>query len=243
MPARPGHLFIPARVSRTLPKISRKWGHGVGNASIRPARWRNRRTLFERTQQRRVRQPIGFEHGDKPVPSAHGLYSSLLSRAKYFDRQSFEVAENPQQVKSLRERRIKIPWSQRRENSQNALGQLFHPHDRVTLHLQFLMSCLGPEQSKGQHYCTKCYAKGSRILAFPQIFIGAPQKLTHPGISGKATMLRILAANPNRPSSPPGSTLTTEAWQHTQRFSPSVNWGGSISTISSSLPTRISESA
>src|ERR1700678_224136 len=53
----------------------------------------------------------------------------------------------------------------------------------------------------------------------------------------------MLAATPNWRSAPAGATRITEAWHNTQRFSPSVSWAGSISTISSSLPTRISESA
>jgi hypothetical protein len=134
------------------------------------------------------------------MPSAHSLDSSLLSRAEYFDRQSFEVAENPQQVKPLRERRIKIPWSQRRENSQNALGQLFHPHDRVTLHLQFLMSYLGPEQSKGQHYCTKRYAKGSRILTFSRIFVVPGEMARRPNYLSPGSLAMRRCSECSQPS-------------------------------------------
>jgi len=73
--------------------------------------------------------------------------------------------------------------------------------------------------------------------------MSAPKTSRQLGISGRVAILRMLAATPNWRSAPAGSTRITEAWHNTQRFSPSVSWAGSISTISSSLPTRISESA
>jgi hypothetical protein len=119
-------------ISGTLRKIRGERCYGVGDASIGPTWRRNRRALFQGPEQRSIYQSIGFEHGDKPVPSAHGLDTSLLSRGKYLHGQSLEVAKNPQQVKPLRERRVEVSWSQRREHTQHTLGQLFHPHDRIT---------------------------------------------------------------------------------------------------------------
>ena len=52
----------------------------ISDASIRPARWCNWRALFNGPTQRNVDQFIGFQHGDKPLPGAHSLNTSLLSR-------------------------------------------------------------------------------------------------------------------------------------------------------------------
>jgi hypothetical protein len=118
--------------SGALLQVCREWRHRVGNASIGLA-WRgNRRTLFQSSEQRSISQAIGFQHRDKPVPGAHGVDTLLLAPREDLHRQSFEVAENPQQIKPLGERRIEIPRSQGSEHTQHTLGQFFYPHDGIT---------------------------------------------------------------------------------------------------------------
>lgn len=161
---------------RQLLHVGSKGWDRIGYALIRTT-WRQasrfHRSLFQCSQHWSLRQIVQVGQRDKAVLGADRFNPPLLPQAEHSCRESVEIAEDPNQVKSLHEGRVYIARAKRCEYPQHSGEECLHPHDQSTrdvLYLMFRSLCFGPEQSKGQHYCTKCEAKGSENWIFLLFF-------------------------------------------------------------------------
>jgi hypothetical protein len=102
-----------------------------------------------------------------------------------------EVAKNPKQINSLRQRRLDIAWPQRGEHTQNAAKQFFEhttPPEFLRSWIQFKklpaaavpITCIdsiriSSNQSyfEGPHYCTRIDANTIKNFSFISVFIPA----------------------------------------------------------------------
>lgn len=125
---------------RPRPNIRGEGRDGFGNSSARFSRrqvfYFHRRAAFHSTQNRCVLKFVGRRERDEALLCAKRLDQRALPSTQHLQRQYVKMAENPQNVDSLKKCRPDVARSQRREHAQHTVRQLLHPHIRSTRRLE-----------------------------------------------------------------------------------------------------------
>ena len=127
-------------------------------------RWRDRRTLFKRSDNWRVFP--SHSQRNESVLLAHRLNQPLLPAAQDLHRQRRKIAKYPHQMSTLYEGRIQITGAERSLHPQHA------PEKFGKLHANFVPGNIQPSNAEGcefqkrRHYCIICNALGSLFSTF-----------------------------------------------------------------------------
>jgi hypothetical protein len=118
---------------RAVSDICDQRRYGFGNTRARfPRRqvfYFHRRAAFYGAQNRCVLKFVGRRERDEALL----LRCRLLSTC---NGNTWKMAENPENVNSLKKCRPDVARSQRRQHAQHTVRQLLHPHDRSTRRLE-----------------------------------------------------------------------------------------------------------